>query len=204
MTVRRSVGRAAAVTALLVVTLVSLASPAPAIETADFGMEPASREESGGPLRIEAPAGGGNTTRQLRVWNKTKRPVEVRLQVVPASRRPDGTAVLGGDSPSVQWVTLSSTSVSIPARGERTINVPVTMPKTPGPGDHTFAVMAAPAPPPGQAPPAVVARLAVAGFVNVGNVPPTSSSLPLLPMVAAGVALAGVVSLVIRQRLVTR
>lgn len=203
MTARRSLGRAAAVTALLVVGLVSLAWPASAIETADFGMEPASREDSGGPLRIDVPAGGGDTERSLRVWNKTKRPLEVRLQVVPASRQPGGTAVLGGDSPSVQWVTLSSTSVSIPARGERTVNVRVTLPKTTGPGDHTFAVVAEPAPPPGQPAPAVVARLAVAGFLDIGNPRPTTS-LALVPVMAAVVALAGAAALVVRQRLASQ
>lgn len=201
MTTRSSLERAAVVTAVLVVSLVSLAAPASAIETADFGMEPASRGESGGPLRIDASAGGGDTVRPLRVWNKTKRPLEVRLQVVSASRRPDGTAVLGGESPSVRWVTLSPASVSLPPRGEHTVAVRVALPKATGPEDHTFAVVAEPAPPPGQPAPAVVARLAVAGFLDIGN-PGPAASLALVPVIAAVVALAGALCLVIRQRLV--
>lgn len=202
MTARRSVGRAAAVTALLLVGLVVLAGPASAIETAEFGMEPASREESGGPLRIEVPAGGGETERALRIWNKTKRPLEIRLQVVSATRAADGTAALGGDSPSVQWVTLAPASAAIPPRGERKVTVRITMPKDTGPGTHTFAIVAEPAPPAGQAPPAVVSRLAVAGFLDIGSAPAPASSLALLPVLAAAVALAGAASLVIRQRLV--
>ncbi len=202
MTARRSVGRAAAVTALLVVTLVSMAPSAPAIETADFGMAPASRAEAGGALRIKVAAGSGESEKTLRVWNKTKRPLELQLQIASATRGANGTAELGGDSPSVRWVALSATSVPIPARGDRQVNVRIAVPEEAGPGHHTFAVVAEPAPPAGQPPPAVVARLAVAGFLDIGNEPPPPASLALVPVMAAVVALAGAVSLVIRQRLV--
>lgn len=209
MTARRSVGRAAAVTAVLFVSLVSLAGAAQAIETADFGMEPASGSEAGGALRIEAPAGGGESERELRVWNKTKQPLVVQLQVVSATRGGDGAAVLGGESPALGWVTLSPTTVTIPAKSQRAVGVHISLPPGTGPGAHTFAVVAEPATPAGKPPPAVVARVAVAGYLDVGradtshHTSTSSDDVGLLPVLAGVLALVAVVSFAVRQRLVT-
>jgi len=186
---------------MVALILVSMAPPAGAIETADFGMAPASREEAGGALRLEVPA-GGETERALRVWNKTKRPLVVQLQAVSAERGPDGTAVLGGDSPSVGWVTLSPPSVSIPAGGEARVTVRVAVPAGIGPGAHTFAVVAEPEPPAGQPAPAVVSRLAVAGYLEIGETAPPSNNVGAVPVVLAVVALGAAISLAVRHRLV--
>lgn len=199
---RRSLGRAAATGVMVALILVSMAPPAGAIETADFGMAPASREEAGGALRLEVPAGGGETERALRVWNKTKRPLVVQLQLVAAERGPDGTAVLGGDSPSIGWVTLSPPSVSIPARGESRVTVRIAVPADIGPGTHTFAVVAEPEPPAGQPAPAVVSRLAVAGYLEIGETAPPSNKVGAVPVVLALVALGVAISLAVRHRLV--
>lgn len=209
MTARRSVGRAAAVTAVLFASLVSLAGAAQAIETADMGMEPASGSEAGGALRIEAPAGGGESERELRVWNKTKQPLVVQLQVVSATRGADGVAVLGGDSAALGWVTLSPTTVTIPAKSQVAVAVHISLPPGAGAGGHTFAVVAEPAPPAGKPAPAVVSRVAVAGYLDVGGAatssdPAATSSdkVGLVPVLAGVLALVAVVAFAVRQRLV--
>lgn len=130
-------------------------TPAGAIETEAFGIEPAQRGDdvgTGVPVDLRA---GEKTEVALRVWNKTERPLALELRAAPATLDAAGTPRLGGDPEPAGWITFRDTVVTLGAGERRVVTVDVAAPDRVEATERTAAVVARPQIN-GDAPPAVL------------------------------------------------
>ncbi len=169
--------RRLALVAVGLVALVVTAAPAGAIETTEFGIDPA-----GTGAKVTAPVRAGTTTAsRVQVWNKSGRPLALRLGVAPVTVDRYGTASLGGDPEPVGWVKLAERQVTLGPGERRVVDFGVHPPRQITGGTRTVAIMAEPVAA-GDA--AVLQRLAVVAYLT-----PTGSlqaSLGWLGWLAAG------------------
>lgn len=131
---------AAAVAGMLLTT----ATPAGAIETTTFGIEPLDRDVSQGagvPVDLRA---GETTEVALRVWNKTDADLTLQLRAAAATLDPSGTPRLGGDAAPTGWIQLSEPLVTLGPGERRVVGVDVDAPDRLDPAEQTAAVVARP------------------------------------------------------------
>lgn len=167
----RSPLRAAAGAGVLALALaLAPAAPAGAIESPAFRLEPVDRDGPRSNLR-EALRPGATTEDAVMVTNKTSRPLALRLSVAPASVGRNGSVRLTGSEEVASWVRLDATEVTLAPRASRRVGFAVRAPRELPRAAMTMAIVAEPAPASG-APPAVVQRLAVMGYLA-----PAGSSL---------------------------
>lgn len=125
---------------LVVVWLGLTAAPGGAIETESFGLTPGG--SSGRTALHESVRPGRSVRDSVRVWNKTDKPITVRLDVQGATLSPSGEVSLGGNAGATGWVSLESSLVSLPARASVEVPVVVRAPRTMPSGTSTAAVVA--------------------------------------------------------------
>ena len=185
---------AAAVAAVALLTLMSPALHAAAIETTSFGIDHT------GDGRLEIPIRAGErTTARAEVWNKTDAPVTLELRVVPAEVDDGGAPKLGaGDSEAASWVKLRQTSVELAAQERREVVIAVEPPDHLSEETKTFAVLAQIAPEPGAAP-AVLQRLALIGYLEPDPDALSVRSIPVWLIVVAALILVVVVVIAVRR-----
>lgn len=180
--------RAAAAAAVALLTLLWPPLHAAAIETTSFGIDRA----GGGRLEIPVRAGERTTTR-AEVWNKTDAPVTLELRVVAAQVDEGGAPKLGaGDSEAASWVRLRQTSVELAAQERQEVVIAVEPPNRLSAETKTFAVLAQLASEPG-APPAVLQRLALIGYLEPDPDALEVRSIPVWLIVVAALVLIAVV-----------
>jgi hypothetical protein len=139
-------------------------APAGAIETQSFGLDVAERTEDGR-LHLELRA-GETTTGRVKVWNKTEAPLTLSLRVVPAELGADGRVSLGGDGAGVDWVSLEPDEVRLDGGQERTVEVRASAPRKIDDEVQVVAIQVEPATVAGEAPPAVLQRLALTTYLE--------------------------------------
>ncbi len=142
---------AAAVAGMLLTT----ATPAGAIETTSFGIEPVDRDPSKGagvPVDLRA---GETTEVALRVWNKTDADLTLQLRAAAATVEESGTPRLGGDPAPAEWIRLRDTTIVLRPGERRVVTVDVAAPNRLAPTERTAAVVARPQVN-GDTPPAVL------------------------------------------------
>lgn len=151
--------RRLALVAVALVALAVTAVPAGAIETADFAIDPVG---AGG--KVKAPVQAGTTTTSgVQVWNKTPRPLALRLGVAPVTVDGSGTASLGGDATAVGWVKLAERQVQLAPGERRVVDFGVHPPRQVTGGTKTVAIVAEPVTAEDAA---VVQRLAVVAYLT--------------------------------------
>jgi hypothetical protein len=166
---------AAAAIAAAAVTLVA-AAPAAALENADFGISPA---EGGLAVTLHA---GETATLALRVWSKADQPIDLVVDVEPASFDESGNARLGGDPAAAGWIDVVPRRVLLAPGERRTVEINLTGPRQLDDGRHAAAVVLHTQP--ADAGAAVVQRLAQ--IVSITTVASTASpGLGPLPWLAA-------------------
>lgn len=117
-------------------------SPAGAIETEAFGIEPA-EPVSGSRLPVEVRA-GETTSTAVALRNKTGDELTLVLRAAPAHVGPDGTPVLGGDPAPAEWVRIEHDVVRLEAGARQVVTIDVEAPRS-LPERATAAVVARPA-----------------------------------------------------------
>lgn len=169
------------------VALAALTAPAAAIQTSEFGIESA----EGKRLEVEVRAGRTSST-SVRVWNRTDGPIELTLDLSPATVESDGTAGLEGDPEPLSWAELPQRRVKLDGGESRLVEVRFEGPSELAAGEHTIAVIAQVVAAP-EAGTAVVKRLApilyiraVAGTAPDGGLGPAPWIAGLLAAAVAG------------------
>jgi hypothetical protein len=156
----------------LPLTLVVLltTTPALALETRTFGLEPArdARVEPGTERLVVEPDRGGDATTAVRLHNRTDQPVILQLSAEAAKVNDDGGAELGGDGRAAGWISFSEDRVELAAGADAIVEVHVRAPRRAGTAERTAAVVAQPVVASG-ATPAVVERLALVVYVRPGD-----------------------------------
>ena len=201
---RTRAGAAAAAVALAALVLAVGSGPAGAIETQQFGFEPYPLFD-GDEVRRSfdvALAPGGSATDAIRVWNKTRRPVEVRLygaavdvvegkyQVAPYEARGRGA---GG------WVVPDQGVVRLEPGEDRVVEFTVHVPPVLGEGEPVAALVAESDTGQSSGGVDVVARLAM--LVRVGPADSLFGGFSWWILVAAALALlTAVAGVVLRRR----
>ncbi|HUQ40162.1 MAG TPA: hypothetical protein VM030_08380 [Acidimicrobiales bacterium] len=170
---RRAFRAAALAVVAVVVPLGITAAPAGAIETSQFGIDPvATPGQEADRISPEVRA-GKETTGAVRVWNKTDKPVDLRMWAAPASFDRAGVVSLGGDGEASAWVEVPG-AVHLGPKESRQVTVTVTGPRHVSPGTKPVALMAE-VTSSGSAP-AVLQRLAVVAYLRPAG--PSSAALP--------------------------
>jgi hypothetical protein len=182
----------------------AFALPASAIETATFGLTAAGAKESASALHTAIPSGTESQI-EVDVWNRTAAPLTLDLRAVPAVVDTAGSASLGGNDGAAQWASFPQGShrPTIAAKSRTRVALSIAVPKNARHGRHTFAVLAEPVLGPGEAPPAVLQRLAVMAYVQVdgpahGSTAATAASVGAVAVLGAG-ALAAAAAMLARQ-----
>lgn len=179
-----------------VAALVLLAAPAAGIETATFGLDSASGERLEIPIRA-----GERTTARAVVWNKTDAPISLELRVAVASVDASGTASLGeGDVEVASWVSLQEREVDLGPQERQEVGLSVEPPSELSAETKTFALVAQAAAPQAGAPPAVLQRLALVGYLEPDPNALSVRSIPMWLVVVAAVVLLAVVAAAVRVR----
>jgi hypothetical protein len=175
VTHRRGIALAAGVLVWLALTC----APAAAVETSEFGIEPA----SGAKLEAQVLAGRTSVV-PVRLWNQAAREIEVRLALSTASVAEDGTASLDGEQAPVRWAKLETRRVRL-AEGEvRVIELRLHGPSRLETGEHTMAVIAQVEPAAGEQA-AVIQRLAPIVYLHaIESVAPHGVDLGAAPWIA--------------------
>ncbi|MGH2725125.1 MAG: hypothetical protein ACRDI0_12890 [Actinomycetota bacterium] len=197
-------GAAAAAAALAAIWVLMAAGPVAAIETQRFGIEPYPLFE-GNEVRRSfdvALAPGGSVTEAVRVWNKTKQPVEVRLygaavdvadgayEVAPYEARGQGAGA---------WVVPDRSLVRLDPGQDEVVEFTVHVPPVLGEGRPATALVAESDTGLSSAGVDVVARLAM--LVRVGPADSLFGSFSWWIILAALLALAAAVAgLTLRRR----
>ena len=171
--------------------VVALAAPAGAIETGELGIEPV---PAGRPRQSfhETIRPGRITRDAVRVFNKTSRPITVRLWVEQASIDGEGQARLGGGGGAAGWVGMPTGALELAPRSARSVPFEVRAPRELPPGGALVAIMAE-AVPEDPRRLAVLQRLAVIAYLEPAHGAPLRSPLGW-PLVLAA-ALLGVVAM---------
>lgn len=141
-----------------------MSAPSGAIETETFGLDVAARSDD---ARLHIPVAAGTTaTGEILVWNKTDATIRLRLSVAPAIVDTGGKVSLGGDDEDpVGWVEVED-EVELGPRERRTVEVSVRAPRKLEGRTRTVAIIAEPATIVGEAPPAVLQRLALTTYLE--------------------------------------
>ena len=179
--------RRLALAAGLAATLaLAAASPAAAIETGEFGIEPVAR---GAPRQsFHEQLRAGRTTRDaVRVFNKANHPVTVRLWAEQASIDADGQVRLGGVGGAANWIKIPTSVVELGPKSERSVPFEVRAPRQIPAGTASIALLAEPvAQQPARV--AVLQRLAVLVYAEPHDGAPLRAALGW-PLAAAAVLL---------------
>ena len=97
------------------------ALPADAVQTAQFGLAAA-----GARSKIVHPASDTTIHDAVVVYNRTKSPLTVSLDVVGVTQKDDGSYSLGAPGTGLaRDVTLQTRSVQLPAKGRQTVGVSI-------------------------------------------------------------------------------
>jgi hypothetical protein len=204
------VRRVLAVCAITAACWIALATPASAIETATFGITAGGQANASA---VHATMHAGSTEPiTVEVWNRTAAQLTLDVRAVPATVDSAGSASLGGKDEAAGWASFAKGAQRpiLRPKARTRITVSVDVPKHASHGRHTFAVLAEPVQNPGEAPPAVLQRLAVMAYVQVdGPVhatgPVGAASVALLVLgLAGGVALTATATLLARHLRRTR
>lgn len=139
----RRLGPTLAGLALAATTVVAWAGPAAAIETPQFGLEPAPRGAPRAQLR-EQVRPGHRVTDEVRVWNKSSRPLTLRLSAQDAVLADDGSARLGGTSGVAGWADVGDRVVTLGPRESRLVPFILTAPRNLAGRPSSFALVAEP------------------------------------------------------------
>lgn len=139
-------------------------APVGAIETQSYGLDVAEPTDDGR-LHLELRA-GETTTGRVKVWNKTDAPLTLALRVVAAELGEDGRVSLGGDGAGVDWVRLEPDEVRLAGGQERVVEVRATAPRKIDDEVGVVAIQVEPAVVAGDAPPAVLQRLALTTYLE--------------------------------------
>lgn len=184
--------RLAAAAALVAVLVLAPATPSGAIETGEFGIEPVA---SGGPRQSfqEKIRPGRSTKDAVRVFNKSSRPLTIRLWAEQASIEPDGQVRLDGVSGTARWLRLSLGTVELAPKSERLVPFEVRAPREIGRHTAHMALVAEPVAQEREQV-AVLQRLAVLVYAEPDEGAPLRAALgwplalaaALLGIVAAG------------------
>ena len=192
----RPVAWGAAALAGLAFVVVGVAGPASAIETASFGLAPAGSAQRTALHEDVRP--GRKVDDAVRIWNKTDRPVVVRLSVQGAAIDGAGQVSLGGNGGAAGWVSLGSERVSLAPKASVDVPVVLRAPRTMPKGESTAAIVAEAEQPAGSANVAVVQRVALMVYAKAPAGSPREASLgwalwAALGLLAAALAVMAVV-----------
>lgn len=137
-----------------VALILTAPTPAGAIETEAFGIEPVERESDGAGVSVDLRA-GDTTEVALRVWNKTEGPLALEMRAAPAGLDAAGTPRLGGDPEPAGWIEFRDEVVTLGPGERRLVTVAVAAPDRIEATERTAAVVARPRVN-GETPPAVL------------------------------------------------
>lgn len=196
-----------------VVVGVATATPAGAVETAEFGLEPvAGADGEQRPAFRTHVSPGATVSERFVVWNKTPEVLSVRLEPVTAEVDADGQPHLGGDPAVLEWVDLEEREVRLAPGASQQLSFTVTPPDDFA-EDASFAILAEPVRE-ASGGSQVISRVAVLAYVTpaaaVAGV--TEHAAPggggggpaILPLVGAALVLAAAGGLVAAGRTRTR
>lgn len=175
----RQPGRGAAGTAgrfvrlaVSVLLLTILAAPAWGLESATFGMEPHPAIVGGNPrqaFHVELRAGGEKRD-QLKLFNKTDRPLTLRIYAAEAVEGADGAISVGMEPSSsgpASWLRLDRETIKLGPKQSTTVGFSVRAPRQFPAGDEFIAALAVePARDPSEPGVAVIQRLATVVWVR--------------------------------------
>jgi hypothetical protein len=155
--------RAVAALTLILLAVVALPAIAGAMATSQFALEPAPGASlvTGQDRLLVRPKRGATSHTQVQVTNRRSRPLTLRMDVVPVTVKPDGTASLGGDYRAVGWIRLERERVVLGPHESAIVTAAVHVPRRASEAPRTVGILAEPLPKAGAPPPAVVQRLAL-------------------------------------------
>lgn len=156
---------------VLAVAAMAAAGAASAIETASFGLEPAgSADRTALHPRVKP---GAKAEDAVRIWNKTDKPLVVRLQVQGAAIAEGGQVSLGGNGGAAQWISLGQDRVELAPAASVDVPLVLRAPRNMPEGETTAAIVAEVEPVGGSSNVAVVQRVALMVYASA----PAGSSL---------------------------
>lgn len=179
--------RALVALAGLAPVVVGAAGPASAIETASFGLGPAGSANRTA-LHPEVKP-GARIDDAVRLWNKTDKPVVVRLQVQGAALDAGGQVSLGGNGGAAQWISLGQDRVELAPHASVDVPVVLRAPRNMPEGETTAAIVAEAEPAGGSSNVAVVQRVALMVYASAPEGSPLRASLGWVLWAAAALLL---------------